>query len=189
MFLLGCFAYTLLFLSDYNDAKLHNRYLMICFPLGSFLLILSVFFQLNFAAAPVSGLFLRILIWTIFSFFALLLIFTLFFSFPPASAYAAPGKKRPVYDKGLYALCRHPGVLWAFVLFICVWLAGGLPLYAAIIYILLDLALVAFEDIFVFPIVLFGYEDYKQSTPFLIPTPNSINTAFSNMRTGSVTGR
>lgn len=189
VFFLGCLAFALFFLSDYNDAKLHRKLFTLCFPLGSVLLILSVIFLLDSAASPVGGTFLWAFLWVVFLVFAALLVYTLFFSFPAASAYAAPGKKRPVYDQGFYALCRHPGVLWASVSLLCLWLAGGLPLYAAITYILLNVALVAFEDHYVFPIVLSGYEEYKRSIPFLIPTPNSIKTAFSKKRTGSVTGR
>lgn len=189
MFFLGCLAFAIFFLSDYNDAMLRHRSLVFCFPLGTALLIIATVLQLRFEAAPVSDPLSRVFLWIVFVVFAGLLIYTLFFSIPAASAYGAPGEKRAVFTTGVYALSRHPGVLWFAVAYVCLWLAGGLPFYAAVTYILLNVALVTFEDKIVFPIVLTGYGAYQRSTPFLIPTPNSIKTAFGKKRTESVTGR
>ncbi len=82
MLILGCLAFALFYLSDVNDAKLRCRYLMFCFPLGAVLLILSVVFQLDIAAVPVSGAFWRTVFWILFLFFASLLVYTFSFPFP-----------------------------------------------------------------------------------------------------------
>jgi len=189
MFYLGLLAFVLFFLSDFNDVKLHRRYLILCFPLGSALFMIAAFFQLDVSAAPITGPLWRSLFWALALVSAALLCYTLFFSFPASSAYTAPGTKRPVYNKGFYAMCRHPGLLWAALLLFSLWLVCGLPFYAALIYTLLDLALVLYEDIYVFPIVLSGYDVYKKSTPFFILLPNCIKTASAKERTGSVAGR
>jgi protein-S-isoprenylcysteine O-methyltransferase Ste14 len=189
MFFIGCLAFAIFFFSDYNDATLHRRGFMFCFPLGAGLLIFATIAQLRFDAVSDVPLLLRFFFLTIFTFSAVLLIYTLFFAISPAAAYGAPGKKRAVCTDGVYALCRHPGVLWFALAYICLLLAGGLPPYVVITYIFLNVALVAFEDEFVFPIVLSGYEAYQNKTPFLIPNPESIKTAFGKKRTESVTGR
>ena len=189
MFLLGCLSFALFFLADYNDARLHKRFLAPCFSAGVVLLGVSVIFQLKFENAPVSGTMGRILLLLLFAVFMGLLICTLFFSFPAGQAYVSPGKKRPVYDSGFYALCRHPGLIWLTFVFFCLWLMGGFPFYSAVIYTLLNLALVLFEDGYAFPIILTGYEAYKKVTPFLIPTPGSIKNALGKKRTESVSGQ
>ena len=90
------------------------------------------------------------------------------------ASYARPGEKRPACTTGVYALCRHPGVLWFAGLFACLWLAAGLPLQDAAVYTILNVLLVWFEDRCVFPDLLEGYEAYRASTPFLIPNGKSI---------------
>jgi protein-S-isoprenylcysteine O-methyltransferase Ste14 len=177
MFSLGCLAFAPFFLSDFNDLKLHSKLLIGSFPLGAIALAAAILMQTKSAAAPVLGILGRIAIWAVFASSVVLLARSLFFSFPAAEAYGNPGNKRGVRSSGLYAICRHPGVIFLSISLFCLSLVAGFPLYAAIVYSLFDIALVAFEDKYVFPRVLSGYEKYKNTTPFLIPTPGSIKTA------------
>lgn len=110
MFFLGCIAFALFFLSDYNDAKCRLRGLVFCFPLGFVLLVLAIVFQLD-GEPTLLTMPWRIAVLGMFACFLGLLAYTLFFAFPASSAYGSPGQKRPVCDRGVYALCRHPGVL------------------------------------------------------------------------------
>lgn len=104
-------------------------------------------------------------------------LYALFGCFSDKNAYGS-GKKQSVYDKGIYALCRHPGFLFFAGLYICLCLGTELPWYVAALYTALDLLLVIAEDVLVFPKTLDGYGDYKLTTPFLIPTPKSIKRMF-----------
>ena len=74
----------------------------------------------------------------------------------------------------MYALCRHPGVLWFAGLYGCLWAAAGVPLWEAALYSGLNVLLVIFEDRCVFPARLEGYGAYQASTPFLLPNRRSI---------------
>jgi protein-S-isoprenylcysteine O-methyltransferase Ste14 len=87
---------------------------------------------------------------------------------------ARPGEERAVCTTGVYALCRHPGVLWFAGVYGCLWLTVGLPLWEAALYCGLNVLLVAFEDLCVFPARLEGYDAYRVQTPFLLPTRQSI---------------
>ena len=69
----------------------------------------------------------------------------------------------------MYALCRHPGVLWFAGVYGCLWLAAGLPLWEAALLCGVNVGLVLFEDRCVFPALLEGYEAYQAATPFLLP--------------------
>lgn len=109
--------------------------------------------------------------------FLALQLYALFGCFPSKNAYGS-GEKQSVYDKGIYALCRHPGFLFFAGMYICLCLGTELPWFTAALYIALDLALVIFEDAVAFPRTLEGYDNYKSSTPFLIPTPKSIKRTF-----------
>lgn len=109
--------------------------------------------------------------------FLALQLYALFGCFPSKNAYGS-GEKQVVYDKGIYALCRHPGLLFFAGMYICLCLGTELPWYCAALYTALDLALVIFEDVAVFPRTLDGYEKYRNSTPFLIPNGKSIKRTF-----------
>lgn len=172
-FLLGLGAFALFFLSDYNDWRVRKKQLKICFPLAGILLAAAVCLRWGAAGAIVFG-WLRGLILLLGAVFLGLLVYTLFFAIPLEASYARPGEKRSACTTGIYALCRHPGVLWFAGLFACLWLAAGLPLQDAAVYTILNVLLVWFEDRCVFPDLLEGYEAYRASTPFLIPNGKSI---------------
>ena len=172
-FLLGLGAFALFFLSDYNDWRLRKKRLKLCFPLGGVLLLAAICLRWGEAGAVVSG-WLRGVVFLLGALFLALLVYTLFFAIPLEASYARPGEKRSVCTTGVYALCRHPGVLWFAGLFACLWLAAGLPLLDAAVYCILNVCLVWFEDRCVFPGLLEGYGAYQTSTPFLLPNGKSI---------------
>lgn len=178
MIFLGCLGFAMFFLSDFNDARLHWKGLVFCFPLGGLLLLLACALSLAPADAPLGGLAGRLLCLLFGLAFLALLLHTLFGAFPAASAYAAPGEKRPVCRRGVYALCRHPGVLWLFGLMLCLRLGAGLPLLHLSVYTGLNLLLVLFEDRYVFPGLLAGYAAYRREVPFLLPTAHSVRQCF-----------
>lgn len=171
--LMGLGAFVLFFLSDYNDWRLSRRELSGCFPAGGALLAAGTALEIRRGAPFVSG-WLRWPLAGLAALFAALLIYTLFFALPVDASYTRPGEKRPACTTGVYALCRHPGVLWFTGLYICLWLALGLPLWEAAVYSGLNVLLVVFEDRCVFPARLEGYGAYQAATPFLLPNRRSI---------------
>ena len=168
----GLGAFALFFLSDYNDWKLRRKQLRLCFPLGTLLLLVGTAAGCLGGVPPLHGL-PRLAALILAAAFAALLVYTLFFALPAEASYAHPGEDRPVCVGGVYALCRHPGVLWFAAAYLCLWGGCGFPLGSAVLYTALDVLLVVFEDGWVFPARLSGYEDYRRATPFLLPTPSS----------------
>ena len=107
------------------------------------------------------------------------LVYSLFFALPFQETYRQQEQGRHVYDGGVYALCRHPGILCFFGLYLCLGLAalpGGL-LAHGLAFSLLDLAYAGFQDRVTFPKTFCDYEAYRQKAPFLIPTGKSIRRA------------
>ena len=172
-YLLGLFAFLLFFLSDYNDWRLARPELKVCFPLGGALLAVGTVLEARRGVPLVAG-WLRGLFFVLAAVFLALLVYTLFFALPVEASYAHPGEKRPACTTGVYALCRHPGVLWFAGLYGCLWAAAGVPLWEAALYSGLNVLLVIFEDRCVFPARLEGYGAYQASTPFLLPNRRSI---------------
>lgn len=107
-------------------------------------------------------------------FFLLLLLYTLFFALPFEETYVTQNGYK-TYDKGMYALCRHPGVLWFTGCYVSLWMAfGGGLLPMAVLYCSLNVLYIILQDVITFPRVFVDYSLYKQHVPFLIPTVKSI---------------
>ena len=107
------------------------------------------------------------------------LVYSLFFALPFQETYRQQEQGRHVYDGGVYALCRHPGILCFFGLYLCLGLAalpGGL-LAHGLVFSLLDLAYAGFQDRVTFPKTFCDYEADRNKAPFLIPTGDSIRRA------------
>ena len=111
--LIGAAAFLLMLLGDVNDAVWHKGALRLCFPIGFVLLAAATALRLDYSGidaawCAVSGAFL------------LVLLYVLFGSFSVKDAYVRQDSGRRVYDKGFYALCRHPGALFFAGLYVCV---------------------------------------------------------------------
>lgn len=180
----GGFAFLLFYLYDINGVRVQNRFFKYSFFAGCALLLVAtagligampkeVFEKPRFYIFSVLGLA-----------FLCLLVYTLFFALPFKKTYVKEDGKPTVYTSGIYALCRHPGVLWLTLFYGFMWLATAqtIMLWAFLLFSLLDLIYVILQDKWIFPITLNGYEAYQKSTPFLIPTYRSFRRCFQTMR-------
>ncbi len=180
MFWLGIAAFALFFLNDINDLVGLGKAFKISFWIGSGLLLVSVIYQcINVTAHTSTAGFIAALVFALV--FLLFMLYSLFGSFSVDEGYMNPGTKRPAYTKKMYALCRHPGVLWFGLLMICLYFTG-LNIAAAVTYTLLNIALAVFEDIIVFPALLSGYDEYRHKTRFLIPNIKGIKACINDFR-------
>ena len=137
MLAVGICGFALFFLSDANDLHWGRRELRWCFPLGAVLLTAATAAECLAGQPPVGG-------WTRAAaalgtlLFLLLEVYALFFALPPKASYGAPGQSRSTRVTGLYALCRHPGVLFFIPLYAGLWLTFGLSPVSGGVYALLD---------------------------------------------------
>lgn len=116
---------------------------------------------------------------------AFLVCYSLFIELPRGT-YAGDGIRRKVVDRGTWALCRHPGVLW-FGLGACfasiaaaspgVWIAMGLWTAANVLYA------TAQERLF-FTVQFEDYDRYRASTPMFIPTRASLSRCLATLGNG-----
>lgn len=129
----------------------------------------SISLQLFFGAMSISSL--------------LLIIYSLFFALPFGKTYIEVEKGNTVVDTGMYALCRHPGVIWFFFFYLFLWLASGkmMIMWAGIIWTGMDIVHVYVQDRWLFPKNLNGYDSYKHKVPFLVPNLASIKKSISSL--------
>lgn len=102
-----------------------------------------------------------------------LLVWALFFSLPKGT-YSDPSARRRAYNEKLYALCRHPGLLFfgGMCVFLRLLLGRGSAFGLGLLFAF-DLAYVVLQDRIVFPRVFVDYAAYCRYTPFLIPSAES----------------
>ena len=112
-----------------------------------------------------------------------LLIYTLFFALPFEETYVKQDAHR-TYDKKMYALCRHPGVLWFAGFYFCLWLALGSKslLVKAGWFSFLNFCYIVLQDFYTFPKVFSDYADYRKRVPFLIPNGKSLKRCIDTFK-------
>jgi len=180
----GTAAFVLFFMYDINSFCRQYKIPQVFFALGFALLAAAAGADIYGAAknGAISGIWDTVLL-TGAAIWLAALIYCLFFALPFANTYTEQTADRGVCDTGVYALCRHPGILCFFGLFLFLGLAA-LPSPALINgmwFSALNLIYAAFQDKVTFPKTLGNYADYQKKVPFIIPTKASIHTAFKTL--------
>ena len=175
----GMVAFGLFVLYDLNSVLWKRRWMHPSFLTGCVLLLLSTVLQICSALKTVQINVSFITFFILSLLFFGLMIYTLFFALPFEKTYMGTDEKPQVYDQGMYALCRHPGVLWFFFFYLFLGLAlrPSHMLRNGMIYSLLNLFYIIMQDFWTFPKTFADYGTYKEKTPFLIPTRVSVKRA------------
>ena len=178
--LLGITGFILCFLYDINSFTLRSRVLHSTFGIGTALIAVATVLDLRTAwkADAFSG-FPDLLLLLLGAACFAALIYCLFFALPFHETYAEQTGGRCVYDRGVYALCRHPGILCFFGMFLFAGMAAfPCPLLMhGMVFSLLNLAYALFQDRITFPKTFCDYHTYRKRVPFLIPTRDSTRLA------------
>ena len=173
-----CFACFIFF--DLNDVLWKKKTGRLLFYVGCIGIVAVTGVAVIKECGNMEKLLLRTIVCSIISVIGLFaLVYTLFFAFPAEDAYGKntiEKKHREAYTEGVYALSRHPGVLFMVLIYIGLY---GAFLSEPMLVLLLattvcNVAYVVFQDIWTFPRLFSNYEEYKKCTPFLIPSGKSI---------------
>ena len=167
---IGIIAFILYFIYDFNTIHKNNKFIKTFFLIGTIILVgitgyNTVIYFIN------TNIYLIILCSILSLLFLSLLVYTLFFAIPFDETYVKDSKKRLAYTKGVYGICRHPGMLWFIGLYLSLWGLTNNPSCGLfyIIMILCDLLYIIYQDVYIFPKTFSNYDEYKMTTPFLLP--------------------
>jgi steroid 5-alpha reductase family enzyme len=107
-----------------------------------------------------------------------MMVYSTLIEIPLASLRSPPLYIKDVYQKGTYALCRHPGFLWMLIYLIGFVLVYNLVSAAelAIYWMALELMVIIVQDQVIFPRQFPSYRTYQLTTPFILPTLASLRT-------------
>ena len=180
---LGIAGFLLYLLYDINSFTAHVRLPRIFFMLGSILIATATVLDFHSARkmGAIAGITDLLLLAAGIACFAAL-IYCLFFALPFEKTYVEQENGRTVYDGGVYALCRHPGVLCFAAMYLFSGLAA-LPedlLLHGSIWSILNVVYAWFQDRVTFPRTFCNYESYQKRIPFLIPTKDSVYLALDS---------
>ena len=185
MYMTGIAAFVLFFINDINDWKLKKRWIGMSFIAGAFLLAVSAVWMcvLGSGHAVLSGI-PAAAVWIVCAAAMAGEIYSLFFSFSCDEAYMgadSPEERYPSTGR-MYALCRHPGVLFFIIIYAGLILVTNMSPAGGALMCTINLLLILFEDTAVFPAIFREYDRYKQETPFLIPNMRSIRKCIVDFR-------
>lgn len=185
--ILGSIGFLCYFVYDINSVTKKNQILQRGFTVGSSLVFLGTIRMLIDGWANRNQNVLICLLWSVFGIVMfILLIYTLFFALPFNTTYVEKSNEREAYTEGVYALCRHPGVLWyagMYISFLLIVYSLEM-LWCVMIYIGWNLAYIIFQDMIIFPKTFTNYEEYKKMTPFLIPNRQSLRRCIRTLKKG-----
>lgn len=183
MYLLpGVIGFIFFIFFDLNKIYWKSKVLNLFFVLGSVLLAFSTGYCIwqsdPFSLFSAFG-FRELLLLLCLIFSGVFLVYALFFALPFDDTYVQ-SEDLPLVSKGLYGACRHPG-FWPFALvyFFLAWLFESKALFCCfILYSFCNYLYIVIQDRFIFPKYIRGYDEYKRTIPFLIPTRDSLRNAF-----------
>lgn len=183
MYLLpGIIGFIFFILFDLNKIYWKSRIINLFFILGSILLGISTAYSI-LQSGPCT-LFSQFGAKQLLLIVALLisgaaLVYALFFALPFDDTYVQ-SNTLPLVNKGIYGACRHPG-FWMLLL-VYLFIAFLFPCTATwqcfLTYNICNFLYIIIQDVYIFPQYITGYNEYKKSVPFLLPTRQSIKNAF-----------
>jgi protein-S-isoprenylcysteine O-methyltransferase Ste14 len=114
--------------------------------------------------------------WILFLASAAQLLHSLFINLPFYKTYFKVGVSDELITDGLYAIVRHPGVYGLGITLYSLVLVSQskLMFLAASVWMAVDVVVVIIQDKFFFDRMFEGYDDYREKTPMLIPTWDSL---------------
>lgn len=187
-YIIGTIGFVIYLIYDANTILWHNRILQKGFLVGSVMVMVGTIAMIweSFPYSRISqissrGLSLDGIFWIIVCLLGLVgLVYTLFYAIPFDETYLKDSQERLAYTEGMYAICRHPGVLWYAILYfaLAVLLGTKNAFFQAIFFVVWNIIYIIYQDRWIFPKTFSNYEDYRKSTPFLIPNINSMSRGF-----------
>jgi protein-S-isoprenylcysteine O-methyltransferase Ste14 len=180
---LGVIAFLLFVIYDINSIIFKNPILKYLFFIGLLLLFFSTVGLVFGACQNETINYFRISIYGFLSIVMLcFLLYSLFFALPFKETYLDDSKS--VCQTGVYALCRHPGLLFFTGFYFFLWLAFDSEqlFLAGLIFSLCNLIYVIFQDRWTFIRYFDDYKIYQKNTPFLIPSLDSLKRCLKTFR-------
>lgn len=177
---LGVLGFVLLFVADYCGLRDKCVYKNLSAFSGTFLIIILSVVILTQGYNYELPLSIRMIS------FAFTLLFLLMMIYSIVIEVSKNNSEKKLITTGTYALSRHPGVLWFLLYYVfgSFVFADYMILIAGIVWTIVNIVYVVFQERFIFKALFDNYEEYKQSTPMIIPTRSSVQKCLKTINGG-----
>ena len=174
-FYIGLLGFVLYFIYDINQIFHIHKVCKSFFTIGSLLIIFATVSCMSFEIMNGWGL-LFFVLGIVFE------IYVLFFALNFNDTYV--DDQFHVCDRGVYALCRHPGFYSFLLIYVGLYIMyhTRFTFWILIIYNLFNFLYIVFQDVYVFPKLFDEYKEYKKTTPFLLFNAKSLNKCIKDFR-------
>ena len=126
--------------------------------------------------------------WVLLVLSAGLTVYSLYFALPLGKTYVKLGASDKLVTSGVYALVRHPWLLFFALAMIGLALGSRstLAAEAGLAWTAFSAILVYLQDQKIFPRMFPGYADYQKTTPMLLPNRNSVTAFIEGLKRNKV---
>ena len=171
----GLLGFVFYFIYDLNQVYCIHSVCKSFFSIGSFWIVFVTIMNLSFPIEHFMGV-------VGLAFGLIAEIYILFFALNFKDTYVE--ESFSVCDRGVYALCRHPGLYSFLSIYLGLyWMHPSEGMFwIGIVYNLFNFLYIVFQDVFVFPRLFEGYTEYKKKTPFLWMNKKSIKKCVNDFR-------
>jgi len=185
---LGVIGFLLMYVSDFNQIIWRLKVFKPLFSVGILALIVSTGMMISQYFVNDLKISETVIILIIFLLSLGLLVYILFFAIPFDDSYISQFNERSAYKKRIYALTRHPGIIPFTVIYLLIAyvLKTEITTIFCLLMIGMNVVYVYIQDSFIFPRLFTDYQEYKKTTPFLIPNIKSMKRMLKTFKKGAV---
>lgn len=183
---LGVFGFVLMYISDINQVVWRQKALKPLFATGSLFVLITTVMLVVQNLSSIRLEMETIIVFIGFLLSLMLLIYILFYAIPFDDSYVSQFNLREAYTDKIYALTRHPGILpfsAMYGLMMFLFNSEEIIIYS-LAMIIMNLLYVYIQDRYIFTKLFTNYNDYKASTPFVIPNFRSFKAMIASYKKG-----
>lgn len=167
---LGIIGFAFMFISDICNRYKRYHIKVLIGLLGIFSIAYSTFQIISIDYVLSVSIWIRIISVLFTVVFSILLVYSIFIEV------SITNKDHGLITSGTYALSRHPGVLWLFMVYLFASFVFGNYglLLAGIVWTLVNILYVYLQEKYIFIYLFENYDGYQDTTPMLLPGKKQI---------------
>ncbi len=177
---LGVIGFLLLFVSDVCGLREKCTFQFVSAIVGTFFIFVSSVMILTLGYNYELALGFRIIGLLLAITFLLLTIYSVVIEV------SKNNDDKQLITSGTYALNRHPGVLWLFLYYFfgSFFFADYMILIAGIVFTIVNIIYVHLQEMLIFKHIFENYDEYKKTTPMILPTKSSLQKCIKTINGG-----
>jgi protein-S-isoprenylcysteine O-methyltransferase Ste14 len=186
--LLGTAGFLLMHLLDFASLKNVGFFKPVLSLCGTSLIVIAATMVATTGAKFETPVWASVAGWMLLIMSAGLTAYSLYGVLPLSKTYVEPGTSDQLVTEGVYALVRHPWLLFFTLSMVGLALASRsiLAIEAGLAWTVFSVIMVYVQDQKILPRMFPGYPDYQKRTPMLLPNHNSVIAFIEGLKRNKV---